>query len=215
MRSYWLCRCSCPKKTETIVRRDTLGVTNSCGCLQTEYAASGIAPLKHGHSIGHSSEGKPVSPEYSTWISMKTRCCNPRSPKYPDYGGRGIRVCDQWIKSFETFLADVGPKPKPLSKYSIHRIDNDGNYEPGNVCWATAPVQQKTKRPDRDIIDRIGDVFGRLTVVRFAGSRGKRKKRYWICQCECGRQIEVRFRQTLAQERSHLAAWRRSRSLLC
>ena len=81
---------------------------------------------------------------------MKTRCVNPEFPRYPDYGGRGIKVCDRWLE-FENFLADMGPKPGP--GYSIDRIDNDGHYEPGNCRWATT-VEQSRNRRDNVMITR-------------------------------------------------------------
>jgi hypothetical protein len=74
---------------------------------------------------------------------MRERCFNPHSTKYPDYGGRGITVCDAWRHSFEAFLHDMGPRP---TGHSLDRIDNDGNYEPGNVRWARSREQGANKR---------------------------------------------------------------------
>lgn len=76
---------------------------------------------------------------------MKVRCFNVRSKPYPNYGGRGITMCDHWRDSFAAFLADVGRRPS--AAHSIDRIDNDGHYEPGNVRWATRDTQQQNRRP--------------------------------------------------------------------
>lgn len=93
---------------------------------------------------GLTRRGEPVSPEYRAWYQMVYRCTNPKFPQWKDYGGRGIKVCDAWRYSFTTFLKDVGPKPS--SKHSIDRIDNEGNYEPGNVRWATRKEQNSNQR---------------------------------------------------------------------
>jgi hypothetical protein len=92
----------------------------------------------HGHATG----GK-VSAEYRCWQAIKNRCLNPKVPQYPDYGGRGIKVCERWQESFENFLADVGYRPPGGS---IDRIDPNGNYEPGNVKWSTAKEQNRNQR---------------------------------------------------------------------
>jgi hypothetical protein len=182
-RAYWLCRCDCSDKTEVVVRADSLGITQSCGCLQREFAASGQAPLKHGATIGHFKYGKVVTSEYSAWTTMKTRCLNPKTAKYPDYGGRGIKVCDRWLTSFENFLADMGHRPS--AEHSLDRIDNDGNYEPGNVRWATRSEQVQNRR----VSVRTGQRFNRLTVIKFAGT--KNDKSFWCCDCDCGRTVTI------------------------
>lgn len=82
------------------------------------------------------------TPEYDAWRNMKQRCSSKKKSEY--YSGRGIVVCDRWIRSFPSFLEDVGRRPGP--EYSIDRIDNDRGYEPGNVRWATWTVQMNNRR---------------------------------------------------------------------
>jgi hypothetical protein len=84
---------------------------------------------------------------------MRLRCLDPRDQQYPWYGARGIRVCDEWRESFDAFLRDVGPRPSP--SHSLDRIENDGNYEPGNVRWATKQEQALNTR--RNVWLRLGD----------------------------------------------------------
>ncbi len=120
--------------------------TLSCGCLNDEHrrdrVKAGICVRKAGGSRVHE------HPLYSTWRGMNTRCSNPNAINWKYYGGRGIRVCDRWLNSFTDFATDIeneiGPKPTP--SHSIDRIDNDGNYEPGNVRWATKKEQSMNRR---------------------------------------------------------------------
>jgi hypothetical protein len=90
------------------------------------------------------------SQEYTIWRSMKARCLNRNHSGFAYYGGRGISICDRWLRGdgdrsgFQCFLADVGPRPS--RNHSIDRIDNDGNYEPSNVRWATRSQQMCNRR---------------------------------------------------------------------
>jgi len=133
---YWSCECSCGKFT--IVRGSHLrqGKTGSCGCKQGNH----LPVIKHGHAMGRD---KKASPEYYTWLAMMARCRNPKTKHYRLYGGRGITVCERWLK-FENFLLDMGLRPS--DKYSLDRYPNkDGNYEPGNCRWATIFEQNSNK----------------------------------------------------------------------
>lgn len=89
--------------------------------------------------------GKKNTPVYRSWKNMRQRCRNPRIPNYKDYGGRGIFVCERW-RNFQLFYKDMGDPPKG---YSIDRIDNNGNYEPGNCRWASRKTQGLNKRTNR------------------------------------------------------------------
>lgn len=86
---------------------------------------------------------RKMTKEYRCWNGIRDRCCNPKSIGYKYYGGRGIKFCEEWRGSFASFLDYIGPAPSP--KHSIDRINNDGNYEPGNVRWATYKQQANNK----------------------------------------------------------------------
>ena len=89
---------------------------------------------------------KAGGPEYRSWRGMKQRCDNPNCDDYKNYGARGIKICERW-KSFKNFYDDMGPRPEPKDQYSLDRIDNNGNYEPGNCRWATYSQQRQNQRP--------------------------------------------------------------------
>ena len=161
-KARWLCRCECGKTR--IVPGDALrrGATQSCGCLQRERV--GVAARTHGQS---------QSFEYRAWQQAKNRCDNPRNARYASYGGRGITMIEAWRNDFTAFIAHIGPKPD--GRVVLDRIENDGNYEPGNVHWATFSESNGNKRhtkngitypPSRyEPIEKPDDKFERLRAA--------------------------------------------------
>lgn len=145
-RGYYLCKCQCGNTV--IVSSDNLrrNHTKSCGCHKIN--VSKTKNLTHGQSSG---ENKTI--EYKTWLGMKNRCYNQREKSYKYYGGRGIKVCDRWLNSFENFLEDMGKRPH--GKFSIDRIDVNGNYEPSNCRWAT-DYQQRRNKTNNNVIEYNG-----------------------------------------------------------
>lgn len=158
----WSCKCECGK--ETIVDGWNLrsGHTQSCGCLQRESTmAAKEASTTHGMSY---------TSEYKIWQNMHQRCGNEKHKSFADYGGRGIQVCKEW-KNFDGFFADMGLRP--TLKHSIDRIDNDGNYEPDNVRWATHRDQNANKR--ENLVVRA---FGRVAPLAAFFSAGSKSIEY-------------------------------------
>jgi hypothetical protein len=139
----WRCVCSCGntvvKDTESLSRFRRLS-KGSCGCLHRDWTLSGNARRKHGHASRINGE----STEYNTWEAMKRRCYNPKDPKYPRYGGRGIKVCVRWLgpNGFTNFLADMGKRPTGLT---LDRRNNNKGYSKGNCRWVTQKVQQNNR----------------------------------------------------------------------
>ena len=137
--------------------------------------------IKHGCAARR--DRKPTV-EYTAWALMIQRCYNSKRDGYSYYGGRGIAVCARWRDSFESFLADMGPKPP--SAHSLDRFPNsDGNYEPDNCRWATKQEQMLNRRP-LPYRSLVGQTFGRWTVLEVAAKNPTYRMRRYLCVCSCG-----------------------------
>lgn len=136
---FWECACDCGAR-KVIAGGHLRGrKTVSCGCINPAATAASnrLRKTRHGHA-----PQSGCSRTYYAYQSMKQRCYNAAKAPYPYYGGRGIEVCARWLESFDNFLADMGEAP---TGRSLDRINNDGDYEPGNCRWAT-PYQQTHNR---------------------------------------------------------------------
>lgn len=138
--SLWKCSCTCGGSKLLLTGYLTRGDTRSCGCLHRELLS------RDNHQKTH---GAKYTTEYKIWDGMKQRCNNPRDKAYPAYGGRGIYICDRWLKSFENFLSDVGYRPNV--NFTLDRVNNDGPYSPDNCRWATWDQQNNNQRTNRII----------------------------------------------------------------
>lgn len=132
----WLCICDCGKQVEAKSGALQSGNTKSCGCLRSDSTKRTKTIHGRAHTrIAH------------VWTAMNQRCFNQSNKSYPDYGGRGIAVCDEWRDSFEAFYDYVSKLPHfGEPGYSLDRINNEGNYEPGNIRWATRTEQSQNRR---------------------------------------------------------------------
>ena len=145
-KAKWLCKCDCGGTTVVDGYKLTNGETKSCGCLVHEKAWT--YTFKHGGK-------KDGTHLYQTWKGIKARCLRPNCREYKWYGARGISIFPEWEKNYPAFrdyiLQNLGPRPPELS---LDRINNDGNYEPGNLRWATRSEQIKNSRWCLDVDKR-------------------------------------------------------------
>ena len=132
---FYVCSCACGEMCSVRWTSLVRGDKRSCGCLAAEKAKTyKYTSADKAHEL------------WDTWRTMIRRCHSPTNKKYAAYGAKGVSVCEAWRDNFHTFLQDVGSRPSPL--HSLDRVDNAGNYEPGNVRWATS-LEQQTNRAQR------------------------------------------------------------------
>lgn len=156
--AFWECLCLCGQSS--IVKGVHLrrGLIVSCGCRHWD----GSCAKTHGHCVG-----RKRTREYSSWVNMLVRCYNKKARHFKYYGGRGITVCERWRRNFQNFFADMGNCPIGLT---LERIDNNGNYEPGNCKWDSY-FEQRRNRRDTRFIEFNGRVH---TMCQWSGILGIR-----------------------------------------
>lgn len=154
-KARWLCRCDCGNL-----------VTRESQYLRTKHRPS---PRHCGCQHGNKTHGKSRTPLHRIWAGMKQRCNNPKSKDYPNWGGRGITVCDRWSGSFEAFAEDMGPSYQP--GLSLGRRDNNGPYSPENCRWETWEEQHNNRRDNTVLITPKG----KLTLAQAAREYGLKR----------------------------------------
>lgn len=156
-KARWNCQCDCGTEFIAIGIDLRSGNTQSCGCYKRELIR--VRSTTHGATKDYGLSGA-----YRSWLTMKSRCLNRGNNRFSSYGARSITVCDRWL-SFESFLADMGERPDGRS---LDRIDNDGDYEPGNCRWATRQQQMSNQRQTKRVVLN-GEVMHQAEAARRAG----------------------------------------------
>jgi hypothetical protein len=153
----WLCRCFCGNQYVRTGAHIVAGRGQHCGCLRGSHI-----------SAGRKSHKMTKTKEFRAWCGMKERCYTTTNKDYKSYGARGIKVCEKWYQSFESFFSDMGYAPSP--KHSLDRVDVNGNYEPSNCRWAT-PKEQCSNKRNNIYIDHktrhlLWDRFGNTPIYQ-------------------------------------------------
>lgn len=163
--SYLTCQCECGVIQKVNIKNLRSGSSKSCGCVNIKKIID--RNTKH---------NRRFTREWRIWQAMKTRCSNKNIIQYKNYGGRGIKVCDEWKNDFMSFYKDMGESPIGSS---IERIDNNGNYYKGNCRWAT-PKEQTRNKSNNHKINGICITDIDRSLGGNAGLVFKRLKRGWL-----------------------------------
>ena len=187
---FYKVTCSCGSGVEKWLRSEILtkGLSQSCGCLQRISASQ--RAIKRAQERGPSKKDNPL---YEIWNGMHQRCYNENATGYNRYGGRGITICDEWRRpnpeGLTNFARYMGERPS--NELTVDRIDNDGNYEPGNVRWASRKLQ--AENTSRFPFCRLTDLralpwdfgfweFSGVVERRYEAS--DRSTRFYLCKCK-------------------------------
>jgi hypothetical protein len=160
-RKYYKCQCECGKIHNHVINSIKSGRSKQC------------------YECTFSKHSMSKTNIYKIWVGIKSRCYNPKVRIYKYYGGRGIKMCERWL-DFQNFYIDMGDRPSGLQ---LDRINNDGNYEPGNCRWVTAKENNPSNKGClKDVMP--GKVFGKWQVLE----RVKHRPDHWyyLCRCRCG-----------------------------
>lgn len=187
----WICKCDCGN--DVVCTGDNLrgSHTKSCGCFKSQSSAG--RAYKHGMHGSHT---------WLSWREARYRVSNPNHPKWHRYGGRGISMCERWFNSFEEFFKDMWTCPPDKT---IDRINNDGDYEPGNCRWAT-PSEQANNTSTNGIVKSNGT---EMTISQYCKLHGLCPSKFRYRHVVRGLPIEIATKQTL-EVMKRLAAERRS-----
>lgn len=161
-------KCHCGNEWITRIRSVNSGQAKSCGCLQKAAVAE--------TGRNNSTHGKSTTPEYYVYQTMIQRCTNPNNDQYKDYGGRGIKICDRWLESFENYYEDMGDRPSP--ELTVDREDNDLDYCKENCVWATQQEQASHKR-NSSYIEYNGVIRTISEWARVTGIKRKTIEQRW------------------------------------
>ncbi len=224
----WLCRCECGRERNVRSRGLIAGRSKSCG-----RCSAFLPPVSVSGSVGRLGKNWWNTPEYHTWSHIRHRCYNPNDKRYENYGGRGIKVCQRWLDSYENFLLDMGKRPSPA--HTLDRIDNDGDYTVENCRWATLLEQNQNKSTNKLTEESVKSIYLRraqgLSLDKIAAEFGidatsvakivngqlwrniHEAEAYRIYSQSLSNLIESAYKRGL--EEGQLAAWRAIQEAKC